>query len=167
MITSRFCAGLLLAASAWLLSGCATPPRPDRPASATEALWTGRMALQVEDNAGQSFSGGFQLRGTAAAGELTLYSPLGGTLAVLTWSPGSAQLRGSNGQVREFASVEALAAEATGAPIPVGALFDWLSGVNTPVSGWQPDLSQLAQGRLRARRVDPPPAADLRVAFER
>lgn len=167
MTASRPWAGVLLVAFASFIGGCATPPQAERPASAGESLWTGRMALQVEDNASQSFAAGFQLRGRPARGELTLYSPLGGTLAMLSWAPGSALLRGSNGQAREFPSLEALAAEATGAPIPIGALFDWLSGVQTPVSGWQADLSQIADGRLRARRVDPPPGIDLRVAIER
>jgi outer membrane lipoprotein LolB len=166
MIKSRFLAGWMLAACALLTAGCATPPRPERAASATEALWTGRMALAVEGDASQSFSAGFELKGSARMGELTLYSPLGGTLAVMSWAPGAATLR-SNGQARQFDSLEALAAQATGAAIPVAALFDWLSGVNTPVAGWQPDLSQHTQGRLRARRVEPPPAADLRVAFDR
>ena len=124
------------------------------------------MALEVEEKSSQSFSAGFELKGSARSGELTLYNPLGGTLALLSWAPGSALLR-SNGQTRQFESVDALLTHATGAPIPVAALFDWLTGTNTPVSGWQADLSQLAQGRLRARRVDPPPAADLRVAFDR
>ena len=157
-------AGWLLALAALLLAGCATPVRTAAPAGT--AVWTGRMALQVEESSSQSFSAGFELKGSAQTGELTLYNPLGGTLAVLSWAPGSALLR-SNGQTRQFESVDALLSHATGAPIPVAALFDWLAGVATPVPGWQPDLSQVAQGRLRARRVDPPPLADLRVAFER
>lgn len=157
-------AGWLLALAALLLAGCATPVRTSAPPGV--AVWTGRMALQVEESSSQSFSAGFELKGSAQTGELTLYTPLGGTLAVLSWAPGSALLRG-NGQTRQFDSVDALVTHATGSPIPVAALFDWLAGVQTPVPGWQPDLSQVAQGRLRARRVDPPPAADLRVAFER
>ena len=51
-----------------------------------------------------------------------------------------------NGQTREFDSVDALVAHATGAAIPVAALFDWLRGIDTPVPGWQADLSQLAAG---------------------
>ena len=157
-------AGWLLALAALLLAGCATPVRTAAPPGT--AVWTGRMALQVEESSSQSFSACFELKGSAQTGELTLYNPLGGTLAVLSWAPGSALLR-SNGQTRQFESVDALLSHATGAPIPVAALFDWLAGVATPVPGWQPDLSQVAQGRLRARRVDPPPLADLRVAFER
>jgi outer membrane lipoprotein LolB len=120
----------------------------------------------VQDNPSQSFSAGFELRGSAGAGELSLYNPLGGTLAVMAWEPGSATLRSGN-EVRRFDSIDALAAQASGTPIPVTALFDWLAGSNTPVPGWTADLSQLPEGRIRARRVEPLPEADLRVAIDR
>jgi outer membrane lipoprotein LolB len=155
-----------LLAGALLLGGCATAPKPAGPADAQAGPWSGRLALQVEDNQSQSFSAGFQLSGSAAAGELALFNPLGGTLAVLAWGPGTATLR-SNGQTREFDSVDALLAHATGSAIPVAALFDWLRGTNTPVPGWQADLSLLGQGRLRAQRQQPPPPADLRVVLDR
>jgi len=147
------------------LSGCATPPRPSVGAS-DEGPWSGRLALQIKDQASQSFAAMFELRGTAQAGELILTNPLGGTLAALAWAPGSATLR-SNGQTRSFPSVDALVTQATGAAIPVAALFDWLRGRNTPVPGWRANLTQLAQGRISALRYDPQPEADLRVALDR
>ena len=155
---------LWLAALALLLAGCAVPPRS--PAAPGVEVWSGRLALNVENQASQSFSAGFELKGSAEAGELSLFNPLGGIVAVLAWAPGSATLR-SDGGTRQFPSVEALAEEATGQPLPVAALFDWLAGKPTPVQGWEPDVSQVEQGRLRARRTAPPPAADLRVLFER
>ena len=129
-------------------------------------LWTGRLALQVESSAQQSFSAGFELKGNSRAGELTLYNPLGGTLAVLAWSPGTAALR-SGSQVSQLDSLDTLVARVAGSAIPVAALFDWLAGINTPVPGWQADLSELAQGRIRAQRTDPTPPADLRVVLDR
>jgi outer membrane lipoprotein LolB len=162
--TGRWAAWLL--AAVVLLSGCATVPKPAGPVDAQTGPWSGRLALQVEDNQSQSFSAGFELKGSARAGELTLFNPLGGTLAALSWSPGSATLLG-NGEPRQFDSVDALVAHATGAAIPVAALFDWLRGTNTPVPGWQADLSQLEAGRLRAQRTQPPPPADLRVVLDR
>jgi outer membrane lipoprotein LolB len=156
-------AWLWAACCALLLSACAAPPRAVVPPGVQ--AWSGRLALNVEGQADKSFSAGFELKGAPEAGELSLFNPLGGTLAVLAWSPGNAVLR-SNGKTRQFPSVEALAQEVTGAPIPVVALFDWLAGKATPVQGWEPDLTELAQGRLRARRSAPPPVADLRVAFE-
>ncbi|MFL6694711.1 MAG: lipoprotein insertase outer membrane protein LolB, partial [Ramlibacter sp.] len=105
-----------LAGAVLLLAACATPPKPAVPAGVQ--AWSGRMALTVEGQASQSFSAGFELKGAPEAGELTLFNPLGGTVAVLAWSPGSATLR-ANGKSREFPSLEALAQEATGAPLPV------------------------------------------------
>lgn len=148
---------------ALLLAGCVVPPRSVVPPGVQ--VWTGRLALTVEGQASQSFSAGFELKGGPQAGELGLYNPLGGTIAVLSWAPGAATLR-SSGSTREFPSLEALAQEATGAPLPIGALFDWLSGQATPVAGWEADVSLVKDGRLRARRSAPPPAADLRIAFE-
>jgi outer membrane lipoprotein LolB len=147
-------------------AGCASPQRTSAPVSAASGPWSGRLALQVEENQSQSFSAGFELKGSASAGELALHTPLGGTLALLSWAPGSATLR-ANGQTRDFDSVDALVAHATGAAIPVAALFDWLRGIDTPVAGWKADLSLLSQGRLRAQRLEPPPPADLRFVLDR
>ncbi len=155
-----------LLTSVLILSGCATAPRQSGPIDAVLGPWSGRLALQVEDQPGQSFSAGFELKGNAQNGELALYSPLGGTLAVLSWLPGRATLQ-AQGKPREFESVDALLAQVAGTEIPVAALFDWLRGMDTPVAGWRADLSELAKGRLTAKRLQPPPQADLRVVLER
>lgn len=148
-----------------LIAGCAHPTRATAPIDPQKGPWSGRLALQVQDQPGQSFSAGFELRGQASAGELTLLNPLGGTVAQLNWAPGQATLA-ANGQTRQFESVDALVAAATGSSIPVAALFDWLAGKDTPVPGWTADLSQLPEGRLRAQRQEPPPVADLRVILD-
>lgn len=113
-----------------------------------------------------SFSASFLLSGTAQAGELTLISPLGNTLAALRWQPGEAVLHQGE-QTRRYESLDTLVAEATGTPLPVRALFGWLRGEPQSVPGWDADLSRLADGRLSARRLIPPPAAELRVVLER
>jgi outer membrane lipoprotein LolB len=158
-------AAWLVAVAALLLAGCATPTKPAVSPGSQAGPWSGRLALQVEDRQTQSFSAAFELSGNAQTGKLALSSPLGGTLAVLSWAPGSATLQ-NNGQSRQFDSVDALVTHATGSAIPVAALFDWLRGANTPVPGWKADLSQLAQGRLHAERLAPPPHADLRVILD-
>jgi outer membrane lipoprotein LolB len=161
-----------LPSAAWLLAllmllaGCAAPQKAAAPAIGQAGPWSGRLALQVEDRQSQSFSAAFELSGNAQAGKLALSSPLGGTLAVLSWAPGSATLQ-NNGQTRQFDSVDALVTHATGSAIPVAALFDWLRGADTPVPGWKADLSQLGQGRLHAERLEPPPHADLRVILDK
>lgn len=156
---------LALVALGALLAGCASPPRATVPADPVAGPWSGRLALQVQDQASQSFSASFELKGSARAGELTLFSPLGNILGLLAWEPGAATLR-ANGQSRQFESVDAALAQVTGSAIPVAALFDWLRGINTAVPGWRADLSQLGQGRLAAKRLQPLPEADLRVVLE-
>ncbi|MES2184740.1 MAG: outer membrane lipoprotein LolB [Pseudomonadota bacterium] len=162
-------------ATALLLGGCAaTAPASSSPSPATGAsspaaapsAWSGRLGLQVEGQDSQSFSASFDLKGRPEAGELTLTSPIGSTLAVLQWSPGSATLRSGQG-ARSFGSLEELVAHATGTAIPVPALFDWLAGTPTPVPGWEPDLRQQAEGRITARRFSPQPNATLRVVLDR
>ncbi|MDB5848153.1 MAG: hypothetical protein JWP29_1905 [Rhodoferax sp.] len=148
------------------MAGCANPGLLKRDGAADAAFWTGRLALQVEDSASQSFSAGFELKGSAQSGELALFTPLGGTLAVLSWQPGEARLL-ADGKTRSFDSIDALVQQATGSVIPVAALFDWLAGRATEVPGWRADLSRVADGRVSAHRNDPLPAADLRVVFER
>ena len=160
----RFVRWWSLPACALLLAACATPPRSVPPPGVQS--WSGRMALTVQGRTGDSFSAGFELQGAPETGELRLFNPLGGTVGVLAWSPGHATLR-ANGTTREFPSLESLAEEVTGAPLPIASLFDWLAGKPTPVPGWEPDLSHLAEGRLSARRIDPPPVADLRLVLER
>ncbi len=60
-----------------------------------------------------------------------------------------------------------MAAELTGAPIPVRALFAWLRGQPEPVQGWQADLTQLPSCRVNARREMPLPTAELRIVLDR
>lgn len=145
-----------------LLLGCATPPPP----AAEGRAWSGRLALAVDDARQTALSAGFDLRGSPRAGELILLSPVGLTLARLSWAPGEAVLR-AGGEEQRFDSLQALASAATGTELPLAALFDWLDGRPTPVPGWEVDLSGLAQGRLLATRASPPPAARLRLALER
>ena len=158
---------LLFAAGAGLLlaTGCASPGGPPRDGPSAEA-WSGRLALRVDSEPAQTFSALFELRGNPQAGELILTSPIGNTLAQLHWSPGEAMLKNGN-ETRRFDSVDALIEAATGAVIPVGALFDWLAGREVGVPGWRPDLSQVGAGRLQATRESPRPRADLRIVFER
>lgn len=150
----------------FLLTACATAPKPPAGATADMGPWTGRMALTVQDRPGESFAGGFELKGNPQQGELELMSPLGGTLGLLQWQPGKAVLR-SNARTTEYESLDALVTQLAGTAIPIAALFDWLRGVATAVPGWKPDLTQLAQGRISAVRTDPQPQADLRVMLER
>lgn len=153
---------LLLAGTAALATGCASPPA-DRVAA---RRWSGRMALRVDTEPAQAFSAEFELTGAATAGELKLLNPLGGTVALLSWAPGQARLFAGS-DIREFASLDQLADHVMGTTVPVAALFDWLDGTNTRAAGWLADLSRLADGRLQAQRIEPAPRAELRLVLER
>ncbi|QGW85110.1 lipoprotein insertase outer membrane protein LolB [Variovorax paradoxus] len=158
--------GLLAAGVAALLvtAGCAQLSGGVRPQGTD--IWSGRMSLRIDSQPVQTFSALFELRGSPEAGELSLTSPIGSTLAQLHWSPGEALLKNGS-EVRRYESVDALIEAATGAAIPVGALFGWLAGRDDRVPGWRPDLAQVANGRLQATRENPGPTADLRIVFER
>lgn len=119
----------------------------------------------MDSQPAQTFSALFELRGAPRAGELTLTSPIGSTLAQLHWAPGEALLKNGS-ETRRFGSVDALIEAATGAAVPVGALFAWLAGRDERVPGWRPDLSQVGAGRLQATRESPEPRVDLRIVFE-
>jgi outer membrane lipoprotein LolB len=138
--------------------------RSDAPRA--DGFWSGRLAVQVNAASAPSFSASFELKGAPDEGELSLFNPLGGTVARLEWRPGSATLH-ARGEVRQFDALETLVTEATGAPLPLAALFDWLRGNNTPVPGWQADLSHLNDGRLTALRSQPLPTATLRVVLDK
>lgn len=148
--------GLLLA-----LTGCAVAPSRPEPSG---PRWSGRLALQIEGRPEGSFTASFDLRGSARAGELELFTPLGGTAAWLQWAPDRARLRAPGQPERQAASLNDLLVQATGTPLPVAALFDWLAGIPSVADDWQADLSGRAEGRLRARRLTAP-AADLRIVL--
>lgn len=159
----------ILFAMAWLV-GCAQRPRLMDEALPGQGAWRGRLALRV-DGEDQSieqnvkyYNAHFELRGDAQSGELLLSSPIGTALAELRWDEHSAVLRQS-GESHDFDSLDALAQAATGAAIPIAALFDWLQGRAHDVPGWQAELGNLQAGRLRARRLALP-AADLRLILE-
>ncbi len=145
-----------------LLAACATAPKPVQPG---EMAWNGRLALSVDSQPPQSFSAGFDLRGSPRAGELQLVSPLGNTLALVVWDRDGAELR-QGGQVTRRGSLDELTAELSGTPVPVSALFGWLNGQPGDVPGWQADLSRQSEGRVTARRSMPLPTAELRVIFQ-
>ncbi len=149
------------------LAGCAQPQRMPSDLAAPDR-WSGRMAVQLhDDNAqDQSFSASFELQGSERQGQLTLLSPFGAVLAELQWSPQGAQLR-QGGQLRQSPSLDTLVQDTVGTPLPLGALFAWLAGEQASAPGWQADLSQMAQGRLRAERSQPLPRASLRLVLDR
>ena len=149
------------------ISGCVSSPKinPDSPQGSHKTpTWTGRLSLQIKSQPEQAFFAGFELRGNAAQGELSLYSPIGSTLGLMRWSPGQATLE-SSGDIKKFSSADELLEKSTGAAIPLSALFDWLRGTNTALSGWSADLSRQPDGRIDAIRREPAPLTQLRIVL--
>lgn len=147
------------------IGGCSTPKGRapnDVPAG---RLWSGRLSLDLEGESRQAFFAFFELKGSAGAGELTLSGPLGNIIATILWTAGEASLRVGE-ESRQFDSVESLIQEIAGTALPVGALFDWLVGIETDVGGWSPDLSRLGEGRMSARRTNPEPIANLKLILD-
>lgn len=155
----------LLTACAALLAGCAQPARQLRPDAAADGHWSGRMALQVQGEQQQSFSAGFELQGRPEQGTLLVFNPLGSIIARLQWTAAQATLQQGD-RITASDSLSRLIVQMTGSDIPVAALFDWLQGRDTAVSGWQADLSRIGEGRLRAERSSPRPEASLRIVLD-
>jgi outer membrane lipoprotein LolB len=159
---------LVVLAAAVSLAACAMPPVASDGAGAKR--WQGRLAITIqsplEQMPSQSLTGGFELRGDPQVGELTLYTPLGGTVAALSWSPTNARLR-SAGETRDFESLEAMLRHTVGTALPLTALFAWLTGENREVAGWQADLSQYAAGRILARRTEAGSETQIRLILEK
>lgn len=147
------------------IAGCAHRTGPAPSNDIKTGPWSGRLGLQIQSQPVQAFFAGFELKGQAEQGELVLISPLGSVLGLMRWFPGEAVLE-SGSDVKRYASVDALLEAATGAAIPVAALFDWLAGKNTALNGWSADLAQQTQGKISAKRIDPAPQIDLRIVLD-
>lgn len=145
------------------LAGCATP-RPT-PADAA-AFWSGRLALQLQSTPPQNWSASFELQGSADQGQLVLLSPIGTTLARLSWTPQAAVLEQGQDKT-ESANLQSLSQRLTGTELPIAALFEWLAGKAADVPGWQVDLTTHREGRLTARKNAPAPEAVLRILLDR
>ena len=146
------------------LTGCVQLPRTSIE-TATADIWTGRLSLQVQSEPLQSFSGGFEIKGSPNVGELRLNSPLGNTVLAARWSPAQATLHSGN-ETRHYTSIDALIEQSTGAALPVAALFDWLVGKATPSNGWTADLTRRPEGHIFARRSNPLPQSELRIVLD-
>jgi outer membrane lipoprotein LolB len=160
-----------------LIAGCAIKPLDigefgtkdsNIASNPIRAGYQGRLSLRIASDTPQSLYGAFSISGNAQTGELSLNSPLGNTVAKLSWSPQTALLV-SNNTTTTYPSTEALITTVTGTALPLPALFDWLAGISTPIEGWEVDLSNMQNPdnrRLTAKRISPLPTIELRIALE-
>lgn len=178
----RHAAALLMLAGAGLLGGCATtqPPAP-LPDEAGRAR-VGRLAVQVAGDSARSFSAGFELEGSAAQGQLTLFSPIGLPLGRAQWRPGEVQLD-SGAQTQRFDHLDTMMEALVGDALPLAALFDWIDGrpwsgaSSRPLSeadgapgfrqlGWSVRTGRLPEGLLLAERRLPAPTVTVRLRLD-
>jgi len=183
-MTARFIATLVVATST-LMAGCATVTAP--PTSASAATGAERAFHQTIDLGGrlsvryqagrreESLHGSFTWSQTPSLTNVTLLSPLGQTIAVVSVTPEGATLTQAGQAVRSANNVNALTAETLGWPLPVAGLREWLQGfavdragkrftatpsstdVTTP-DGWRVQYAvwadDAAGGLQRPRRID-------------
>lgn len=165
-----------------VLAACVSVPPQPQPyqAQAEDLRLSGRLSVQVAALNGaraQGGNAGFELQGSARAGQLELSTPLGSLLARARWSGGEVLLQTPSDE-RRFDDLDALTRELLGEAIPVAALFDWLRGRPWPQAahrpngdqgfiqlGWAVDLSRYAEGLILARR-NAEPEASLRVRLD-
>ena len=150
------------------IAACATSTVPsgiNASQNGSKNEYNGRISLLIRSEPSQSFAGGFNLLGNPQEGQMTLTTPLGNVAAQLRWQPGMAVLQSGGGQ-QQYPSVQAMLLAATGAAVPIDALFAWLRGEQVTAPGWLADTSQSTRGRISAQRSDPQPGVVLRIVLE-
>lgn len=154
-----------------LMTGCASPPKPI--STVEKPAWAGRLSIKIDATSAspaQQTSAAFTLAGNPQAGQLDLFTPLGGKAAEITWGAGFAII--SDGKMgRRFPDLATALEQVTGADIPIVNLFNWLQGKQDKALeaslGWEVDLTRLAEGRVIAIRVQPLPRTELRLVLEK
>ncbi|NBX61414.1 MAG: hypothetical protein EBT67_03110 [Betaproteobacteria bacterium] len=158
---------LVLLSLALLLSGCSLFFNKAKVSPiAKQGHWEGRLQLRILQEKPEQFSFNFDLQGTADTGELTIYSPLGSTVAVATWSPNGAELTEGNKQTH-FESMEDLTMRLTGAALPLPTLMAWLNSDGPALDGWQIKSETVrASRRIYAQRFQPTPPLQLTLLLD-
>ena len=112
-----------------LLAACATPPAA--PTHAGELTAVGRVAIRLpSDNQLANFT----WRDDGEQAQLALNSPLGNTVAELTFNADGARLRDQNGKVTQSATPDSLLKTRTGWDLPVSGLRYWIQAKADPSS---------------------------------
>lgn len=96
----------------------------------------GRLSVRYQKDAhDEALHGSFTWSQHAEATVVSLLSPLGQTLAVITISPTSAAIEQAGQPTRTAVEPDALAADVLGWPLPIAGLRDWLQGFSTNAQG--------------------------------
>ncbi|HJU71887.1 MAG TPA: lipoprotein insertase outer membrane protein LolB [Paucimonas sp.] len=172
-----------------LLTACAgiAPPAEQKEASTQQAGQIrsfheaidlgGRLSVRYERNGREeALHGSFDWHQTGSETAVTLLSPLGQTIAIITVTPAGAALQQSGQPPRSASDVDSLTAQTLGWPLPVAGLREWLQGfaldrhgrrvvatsrtprINTPdgwqirYENWEDDATPTSQAR--PKRID-------------
>ena len=96
----------------------------------------GRLSVRYQQNGKpQSLQGKFRWQQQGEQTDITLYSPLGQTIATIAITPGLAIMAQSDGEKKQAPNVTALTQEVLGWPMPVDGLRYWLQGFVQNVEG--------------------------------
>ena len=96
----------------------------------------GRLSVRYQQNGSpQSLQGKFRWQQQGEQTDITLYSPLGQTIATIAITPGLAVMAQSDGEKKQAPNVTALTQEVLGWPMPVDGLRYWLQGFVQNVEG--------------------------------
>lgn len=123
------------AALPMLLAGCASlappsTPKVSAPRPFRQAIeLAGRLSMHYQTgDKEEALHGNFTWAQTASDTTVTLRSPLGQTLAIITATPAGATLTQSGQALRSAIDVDTLTANTLGWPLPVAGLREWLQG---------------------------------------
>lgn len=167
----------LLCAGLWGgLTACTTVPSPPTPAAvaplnaaqpAIPTAWAGRLSLTIEKAHAQftHIHIVFELEGDAQEGQLQVEGPFGTAAILLRWQPGQAVLSQGERSYR-FPSLAELIRRSIDTDLPIEAVFAWLRNETVAVPGWQVESVPSQGGPLVARRYEPWPRLELRVALQ-
>lgn len=115
--------------------GAASSAQPGAPYRDTIEL-SGRLSVNYDkDGKQESLTGKFAWRQNATRTDVSLDSPLGQTIAVISVTPQQATLTQAGKAPRTAPDIDTLSGQALGWALPVSGLRDWLQGVATGADG--------------------------------
>lgn len=130
----------LILACAFLVGACSTAPtarvHPSNTHYHDDISLTGRLSVSYQQQGKpQALQGKFNWDQTTSATHITLYTPLGQTIAQIVIEPDRAMLQQSGEALRIARDVSALTTDTLGWPLPVTGLKEWLQGFYTDAQG--------------------------------
>jgi outer membrane lipoprotein LolB len=140
----------LLLAFTLLLGACSTAPiikvsAPSAPYYEVISL-SGRLSVSYQQQGkAQSLQGKFNWDQTASTTHISLFTPLGQTMAQIVIEPDRAMLQQTGEALRIASDVSVLTSDTLGWPLPVTGLKEWLQGFYSNALGKQQVIARDVQ----------------------